>query len=70
MKVWKRSAKLVSNMTIKEAREAAGLSQRGMSDLLGIPKRTIQNWETGQRVPPSYVERLVLEKLLDIANDE
>ena len=50
-------------MTIKEARIAAGLTQQEMSERLGIPKRTIENWEQGNRVPPDYVERLVVEKL-------
>lgn len=36
-------------MTIKEARKAAGLTQQALSDWLGIPKRTIENWEGGQR---------------------
>ncbi len=50
-------------MTIKEARKAAGLTQQGVSDLLGIPRRTIQDWECGKRVPPEWVERLIVEKL-------
>ncbi len=31
-------------MTVKEARESVGLSQQKLSDWLGIPKRTIENW--------------------------
>lgn len=50
-------------MTIKEARLAAGLTQQQMSDLLEIPKRTIEEWERGSRNPPSYVEKLIVEKL-------
>lgn len=49
--------------TIKEARQAAGLTQQAMSDLLGIPKRNIENWEGGQRKPPAWAERLIVEKL-------
>ena len=54
-------------MTIKEARIAANLTQQQMSDLLGIPKRTIGDWECGVRTPPEYVERLIIEKLKSIA---
>lgn len=52
---------------IKEARVAAGLTQEQMSNLMGIPKRTIGDWETGSRTPPSYVERLVINELTRIA---
>lgn len=48
---------------IKAAREAAGLTQAEMSEIFEIPKRTIGNWETGDRKPPAYVEKLIVEKL-------
>lgn len=51
---------------IKEARIAAGLTQQKMSDLMGIPKRTIEEWEGGRRTPPPYVERLVIKELKEI----
>ncbi|MBR4295744.1 MAG: helix-turn-helix transcriptional regulator [Clostridia bacterium] len=50
-------------MTLKEARIKAHLTQQAMSDLLGIPKRTIEEWETGRRKPPTYVEQLIVDKL-------
>lgn len=56
-------------MTIKEARQAAGLSQAKMAELLEIPKRTIENWEMGKTTPPVYVERLVVNELLIIAEN-
>ena len=55
--------------TIKEARKAAGLSQQGVTDTLGIPRRTLQDWETGKRTPPGWAEALVVEKLKRIAQD-
>lgn len=55
--------------TIKEARQAAGLSQQGVTDTLGIPRRTLQDWETGKRTPPGWAEALVVEKLERIAQD-
>lgn len=54
---------------IKEARQAAGLSQQGVTDALGIPKRTLQDWEAGKRTPPGWAEALVVEKLGKIAKD-
>ncbi len=53
--------------TVREARVYAGLTQVKMSELLGIPKRTIENWETGSRKCPEWAERLVVEKLESIA---
>ena len=57
-------------MTLKEARLAAGLTQQAMSELLEIPKRTIEDWEAGRRKCPSYVERLVLKELKEIADNK
>lgn len=45
---------------IKEKRIELGLTQQQLADLTGIPFRTIQNWEGGQRKCPEYVERLLL----------
>lgn len=49
----------------KAIRKASGLTQAAFADRYGIPKRTIENWEGGQRDAPSYVldllERCVLE---------
>lgn len=57
-------------MTLKEARIAAGLTQQAMSDMMEIPKRTIENWETGLRKCPPYVERLVIAELMRIAENK
>lgn len=48
---------------LKNAREAAGLTQQAMSDRMEIPKRTIEEWETDRRTPPAYVQRFVLNEL-------
>lgn len=50
-------------MSIKEARERAGLTREELSIWLGIPYRTLQNWETGSRKCPDYVERLIVDKI-------
>ena len=48
---------------IKDARKAAGLTQAQMAKIFEIPKRTIESWEMGERKPPAYVEKLIVEKL-------
>lgn len=50
-------------MEIKEARMAAGLSQQKMSDITGIPKRTIENWDAGVNGCPEWEERLIVNDL-------
>ena len=55
--------------TIKEARQAAGLTQQGVTNTLGIPRRTLQDWESGKRTPPGWAEALVVEKLERIAQE-
>ena len=55
-------------MTIKELREMSGKSQAEFAALLGIPKRTIQNWEWEGKNPqgrkcPDYVIGLIEYKL-------
>ena len=54
----------------KEARRAAGLSQRGVADLMLIPKRTIEDWEGEKRTPPPYVQRFVLNELKQLAENQ
>ena len=46
-------------MTIKEIRELTGLSQKDFSYKYHIPKRSIENWETGLRKCPQYVLELL-----------
>ena len=57
-------------MTIKEARIEAGLTQQKLADLLGIPKRSIENWEGGKSKPPPYVERLIVDKLQSMKKEQ
>lgn len=57
-------------MNIKETREIKGLTQQDVSDILAIPKRTIEAWESGARKAPEYVERLINEKLLSLTRKQ
>ena len=50
-------------MKIKELRLASGMTQKGFAEYFGIPKRTIEDWESGKRKPPEYTVRLLEYKL-------
>lgn len=60
----------VKSIGIKEARKKAGLSQAAMSEILGIPKRNIEGWETGDHAPAEWAERLIVDKLLSMAENK
>lgn len=47
-------------MDIKEARMNAGLSIAKVSEITGVPYRSLQNWELGERKPPEYVKNMVI----------
>lgn len=49
--------------TVKELRAYVGMSQERFSDYVGIPKRTIQNWEGGVSECPEYVLLLLSKKI-------
>lgn len=44
---------------IKEMRKALKLTQADFSEIFGIPKRTLEDWEAGRRQPAPYVEHLL-----------
>ena len=49
----------VNQMTIKEMRTATGLTQKAFAELLGMPKRTVENWEGNVNKCPEYLLRLI-----------
>lgn len=51
-------------MTIKEIREKYHLTQAMLSQITGIPLRTIENWESGCRKHPPYIPDLVEAKVI------
>lgn len=53
---------------IKEARKATGMSQQQMSDEMGIPKRTIEDWKRGVGNCHEWTERLIVAELYRIKN--
>lgn len=44
-------------------RQAARISQEEAAKRTGIPKRTIESWESGNRIPPEYMRRLILNAM-------
>lgn len=54
---------------IAVARKKAGLTQAQLSELLGIPKRTIENWEACVNVPAEYTENIILQRLEEMATE-
>ena len=45
---------------IKDTRMKYGLTQKQVSDITGVPHRSIQNWEGGQRKCPDYVTGMIV----------
>jgi DNA-binding transcriptional regulator YiaG len=50
-------------MNVKELREAAGMTRKQFQEYFGIPYRTIQDWELGNRECPAYLLDLMEYKL-------
>ncbi len=44
---------------ITELRESVGENRYEFSEHLGIPVRTLEDWEAGRRTPPQYIPRLI-----------
>ena len=56
-------------MTVEEMRTALNMTKRDFSNRYNIPYRTVQDWESGNRIPPEYVvellERAVIQDFPD-----
>ena len=50
-------------MTIKEHRQAAGLTQQQFAELFDIPIDTVKAWDSGRRKPPEWAEKLIIKDL-------
>lgn len=53
-----------SGKSLREVREKYGYSRAMFSREFGIPIRTLENWESGERTPPNYVMTLIFYSLL------
>ena len=54
---------------IKEARKTLGLTQLKVRDILGIPTRTQQGWELGERSPAPWLEDMIIREYKRIAEE-
>ena len=52
-----------SENAIKEARIKAGLNIKQLSELLGAPYRTVQEWNAGRHLPPDWMTRLIVAEV-------
>ncbi len=48
----------------KAIREKSGMSRKDFAVWLGVPYRTMQEWELGRRAMPDYVLRLIAYKVM------
>ena len=51
------------NNPIKYAMKKAGLNIKKLSDLLEAPYRTVQDWVAGKKKPPTWCQKLIIEKI-------
>lgn len=51
----------VAHMSIAEIRRSTGLSQIAFCERFGIPRRTLQNWESGERECATYLRLLLAD---------
>ena len=56
---------------VVEARQKTGLSQVAFAELLGVSKRTLQDWEQGRRKPSGPAKSLIIlaEKRPDVLRE-
>lgn len=54
----------MAEMSIREARQYAHMTQKDVSQEYDIPIRTLQNWESEDREPPKYVEEWLVQELI------
>ena len=50
-------------MQIKALREAARMTRKQFAEYFGIPKRTVENWDSGTSSCPDYLRSLIEYKL-------
>ena len=52
---------------IKSAIEQSNLTIKELSELLEIPYKTLMHWKVGDRTPPPWAEKLVVEKIRSLS---
>ena len=54
-----------ANNPLSNLRQQSGMTQKAFAEYFGIPQRTIENWEGGQRGCPKYLLQLMQYKLIN-----
>lgn len=54
----------MNDLDIKEMREKLGITQEELAKRLGVHARTIQNWESGTKIPES--KHAILRNMMDV----
>jgi predicted nucleotidyltransferase len=57
-------------ITLKTVRDNIGLTQEQVSELTGVPVKTIRNWEQEIRKPSDWTMDLVVDRLLRVKLEE
>lgn len=52
-----------TDSAIRKIREETGMTRKDFAAHLGIPLRTMEDWEAGRRKPPEYIPRLIAYQL-------
>lgn len=65
-KIWELS----HDLTFKKLRQVSGLTQAKFAQEYGVPLRTLEKWDTGERTPPPYViELLAADVITELAEE-
>ena len=51
------------SQTVRDLRAQIGMTQEQFCKFSHIPRRTLQSWESGERIPPAYVLDLLRDKV-------
>ncbi len=54
---------LTSGQQLRALRARTGMNRRVFAEYFGIPYRTMQDWELGNREMPEYLLRLIIYKV-------
>lgn len=63
MSIRERKYYVDSRTVLIELRESTGMNRKEFANYFGIPYRTIQEWELGNRSMPQYLLRLMCYKV-------
>lgn len=64
IKIMKIIWELTNDFTFKKLRAISGMTQLEMIREYSIPRRTVEDWDGGHRVPPEYVLELLAADVL------